>query len=181
MMIKKLINIGICIITIFAFTACNNTEIEATKTPFPELSGTDMEGNEITSEIFTEYDATVVNFWNNGCGTCIEEMPDLEEYYQEFKEENINFIGVGTDSCDSEEHLSMAKRLIEEKGVTYTNVVPNNESEFYTNFLSDIMSYPVTYVVDSNGDIIGTPIYGVVKFQNDTLRERLAIAKDSNS
>lgn len=28
------------------------------------------------------YDATIINFWSNGCGSCIEEMPELEEYYQ---------------------------------------------------------------------------------------------------
>lgn len=46
------------------------------KTPFPEFSEVDMEGNTITNEIFSDYDATIVNFWSNGCGSCIEEMPE---------------------------------------------------------------------------------------------------------
>ncbi len=44
------------------------------KTPFPEFSEADTEGNPVSSDIFADYDATIVNFWNNGCGTCIEEM-----------------------------------------------------------------------------------------------------------
>ena len=38
-------------------------------------------GAPVSSDIFADYDATIVNFWNNGCGTCIEEMPELEELY----------------------------------------------------------------------------------------------------
>ena len=38
-----------------------------------------MEGTAVTSEIFADYDATIVNFWNNGCGSCIAEMPERGE------------------------------------------------------------------------------------------------------
>lgn len=75
------------------------------KTPFPEFSETDTEGNSITNDIFAEYDVTIVNFWNNGCGTCIAEMPELEEMYQDFQQDNINLIGVGADSGEGEEQL----------------------------------------------------------------------------
>ena len=54
------------------------------KTAFPEFDEVDMEGSPVTSDIFADYDATIVNFWNNGCGSCIEEMPELEELYQDF-------------------------------------------------------------------------------------------------
>ena len=49
------------------------------RTAFPEFDEVDMEGTAVTSEIFADYDATIVNFWNNGCGSCIAEMPELEE------------------------------------------------------------------------------------------------------
>ena len=83
-----------------ALTGCSSGEEDAlvSKTPFPEFSEVDIEGDEISSDIFADYDATIVNFWNNGCGSCIAEMPELEELDQDFKEGNINFIGVGTDS-----------------------------------------------------------------------------------
>ena len=48
------------------------------KTPFPEFSEVDIAGDEISSDIFADYDATIVNFWNNGCGSCIAEMPERE-------------------------------------------------------------------------------------------------------
>ena len=145
------------------------------KTAFPEFDEVDMEGNPVTSDIFADYDATIVNFWNNGCGTCIEEMPELEELYQDFRERNINLIGVGTDSGESDEQLATAKEILEEKGVTYTNIFPDPEGDFYKNFIVDIFTYPTTYIVDSEGNIVGASIAGNVKNQLDTVEARLEL------
>ena len=96
-----------------ALTGCSSGEEDAlvSKTPFPEFSEVDIAGDEISSDIFADYDATIVNFWNNGCGSCIAEMPELEELYQDFKERNINLIGVGTDSGESREQLDTAREI----------------------------------------------------------------------
>lgn len=144
-----------------------------TKESFPTFDEVDTAGNAVSSNIFGDYDATIVNFWNNGCGTCIEEMPELEELYQDWKEQNINLIGVGTDSGENEEALSTAQEILSEKGVTYVNISPNPENDFYKNFVSQIFGYPTTYIVDSEGNIIGAPIVGNVKSQMDTVEERL--------
>ena len=146
-----------------------------TKTAFPEFDEVDMEGNPVTSDIFADYDATIVNFWNNGCGSCVAEMPELEELYQDFRERNINLIGVGTDSGESDEQLATAKEILEEKGVTYTNVSPDPEGDFYKNFIADIFTYPTTYIVDSEGNIVGASIAGNVKDQLDTVEARLEL------
>lgn len=151
----------------------NKNEIEATKTPFPEITGTDMQGNTLTNDIFGEYKATIVNFWNNGCGTCIAEMPDLEAYYQEFKKEDINLIGVASDSNESKEQFNTALDILNSKKVTYTNLSPDINSDFYKDFIGDITGYPITYIVDADGQIVGAPIIGNVKNQDDVLRQRL--------
>lgn len=158
-----------------ALTGCGSQEEEAlvSKTAFPQFDEVDMEGNPVTSNIFADYDATIVNFWNNGCGTCIAEMPELEELYHDFQERNINLIGVGTDSGESQEQLDLAREILAEKGVTYTNVSPDPEGDFYQDFIADIFTYPTTYVVDSEGNIIGASIAGNVKEQLDTVEARL--------
>lgn len=148
-------------------------------TPFPEFSEVDMEGNAITNDIFADYDVTIVNFWNNGCGTCIEEMPELEEMYQKFQGQNINLIGVGADSGESEEHLATAREILKEKGVTYTNISPDPEHDFYKEFISQLAGYPTTYIVDSEGNIIGAPLIGNVKNQSETLQKRIDIIRNA--
>lgn len=155
-------------------TGCGAQEQDlVSKTPFPEFSETDTEGNAVTNDIFADYDVTIVNFWNNGCGTCIAEMPELEEMYQEFQKDNINLIGVGADSGESEEQLELAKSILEEKGVTYQNISPNPENDFCKDFIADITGYPTTYVVDSEGNIVGAPLIGNVKDQMETLQSRI--------
>lgn len=172
---KKLISLFILMVMSTALlVGCGSQETDlVSKTSFPEFTEVDTDGNEISSDIFSDYDVTIVNFWNNGCGTCIAEMPELEEMYQDFKEQNINLIGVGADSGESEEQLATAQRILEEKGVTYLNISPNPENDFYKEFISEITGYPTTYIVDSDGNIVGAPIIGNVKDQMDTLQNRI--------
>ena len=174
---RKIVSILLIMVASVSLIGCSSGgDIEVSKKGFPQITGTDMAGNDVTNDIFAEYDATIVNFWNNGCGTCIEEMPELEEYYNEFKEENINLIGVAADSGESEDKFEFAKKVLSEKGVTYLNISPDVNGEFYTEFLETIQGYPTTFVVDSEGNIIGSGIVGNVKNQDETLRDRLALA-----
>lgn len=171
---KKTISAILAAALMLGLTACSSSGDElVSKTPFPTFSEVDTQGNAVSDAIFADYDATIINFWNNGCGTCIEEMPELEEYYQQFKEQNINLIGVASDSGEGEEQLETARNILSEKGVTYTNLSPNPENELYLDFISQLAGYPTTYVVDSEGNIVGAPIIGNVKDQEDTLKARL--------
>lgn len=170
---KKLISILLAAVCILSLAACGKGNIEATKEAFPEFEGVDFEGNAVSNDIFKDYDATIVNFWTNGCGSCIAEMPELEAYYQDFRDKNINFIAVAASAGDSDEMQTGAEAILKEKGVTFTNVIPNIESDFYKNFICEIIGFPITYIVDSEGNIIGAPIVGVVKKQEDMLMKRL--------
>ena len=170
---KRFISVLLAVVCMVSLTACGNQEIEATIEPFPEFEGIDFEGNAVNNEMFQDYDATIINFWSNGCGSCIEEMPELEEYYQDFKDKKINLIAVAVSAGDSEELRAAAENILKEKGVTYTNVIPDIESSFYTDFIMNISGYPTTYLVDSEGNMVGAPLVGVVKNQEDTLMKRL--------
>lgn len=172
---KKILILLCCVIlTVFVLAGCGEKEDTLMSVrPFPEFSDVDMDGNKVTNEIFSQYDATIINFWSNGCGTCIEEMPELEEMYHNFKDRNINLIGVGADSGTGEDMLEDAKKILESKGVTYMNISPDPEGALYDEIYSNMNGFPTTYVVDSQGNIIGAPITGNVKMQLDTLEARL--------
>lgn len=100
-------------------------------------------------------------------------MPELEEIYQGFQDQNVNLIGVGADSGESEEQLATAREILKEKGVTYPNISPNPEHDFYKDFISEITGYPTTYIVDGEGNIVGAPIIGNVKEQLETVQKRI--------
>ena len=172
---KKALSFLLVSICILSLSACGEGKTGAAKEPFPEFEGVDFDGNTVNNDIFSEYDATVVNFWTNGCGGCIAEMPDLEEYYQEFKGRNINLVGVAASAGDSEEMRAMAEKILSEKEVTYLNIIPDPESDFYRDFICRLVGFPATCIVDSKGNIIGPPLLGAVKGQEDALMERLEL------
>lgn len=139
---KKPICMALAALLALGVTACSSDSGElVSKTAFPEFSELDTQGNTVTSDIFSDYDATVVNFWSNGCGTCIEEMPELEALYHELQERNINLIGVASDSGESDEQLQTTQEILEKKGVTYVNLSPDPDQSFYQDFLPQVAGY----------------------------------------
>lgn len=69
--------------------------------------------------------------------------------------------------------METAQNILSEEGVTYVNLSPNPDNALYQDFLSQLTGYPITYIVDSEGNIIGAPIIGNVKDQEETLDKRL--------
>ena len=53
--------------------------------PFQFFTVEDIEGNEVTHEVFADADLTVINIWGTFCGPCIQEMPDLGALSQELR------------------------------------------------------------------------------------------------
>lgn len=170
---KKFIRVVLITACMLSLAACGNGKIQATIKPFPKFEGVDFAGNIVNNNLFKDYDVTVVNFWSNGCGSCIAEMPELEEYYQDFKNRNINLVAIAVSGGDSKEERARAEEILKEKGVTYQNIIPDIESEFYKDFIGSITGYPITYLVDSDGNMVGAPLIGVVKNQEDVLMNRL--------
>ena len=170
---RKLIVSLIILSMVFIFTACGGGEIEETVKSFTEFEAIDFEGNEVNNSIFEEYDVTVVNFWSNGCGSCIEEMPYLEKLYQSLKDKNVNFIGIGVDSGETEDNFVFAKEIISEKGVTYMNISPKLQSSFKDDFITTITGFPYTVLVDKEGNIIGAGLTGVVEKQEEKFLNRV--------
>ena len=130
---------------------------------FPAFEGKDLDGNTVKSdEFFSENAVTVINFWFTTCGPCVNELHDLEELYEELKEEGGTLIGINVFTLDGNKaDISQAKEVLEKKGATYPNIYFDSNSEA-GKFTNNIFAYPTTYVVDRSGTIIGEPIIGSI-------------------
>ncbi|MCR5753793.1 MAG: TlpA family protein disulfide reductase [Acetatifactor sp.] len=124
----------------------------------PEINTTDINGNKVTSDIFANKEITVVNIWGTFCGPCIEEMPELEEMSKELgdRAQLIGIVGDIEGTADNE-HLELAKKIVDKAGVSFINLIPNDD---FDDLMSGIIGFPTTIFVDSNGNIIGDPIVG---------------------
>ncbi len=124
----------------------------------------DLQGNQVKSDIFSQYDLTLVNLWTTNCGYCIEEMPYLEEIKNEITEsgKSFNVVGICLDINSSgsinEDKLEKAQQIIDLTGVTYTNIMPDDV--IWKNKAGSVSAVPESFFVDSEGKLVGETILG---------------------
>jgi len=119
------------------------------------FEGTDMEGNAVTSDIFSQSKLTMVNVWATYCGPCLNEMPELGELAAEYDAEEFQIIGIVSDVMEGEDQ-ELAESLIEETGADYMHLLLN-ESLYYA-LLTDVSAVPTTFFIDENGTVLGTAV-----------------------
>ena len=134
-----------------------------------EFTSVDLQGNEITQDVFAEADVTMINFWGTYCGPCISEMPELQKISEEY-EGRAQVIGVvidvDFDKPDSSEYQS-ALSILDEAGAKFRNIRPMGGLAEY---MMNLQYVPTTIFVDNEGNIIGQPTVGA---DADRYRERL--------
>ena len=135
-------------------------------TKFPAFDGKDLAGNEVkSSTLFGENTVTVVNFWFTTCSPCVGELAELEELNKQLAEKGGAVVGINSFTLDGDKTaIAEAKDILTKKGVSYKNIWFDSKSEA-GEFTSGLYSYPTTYVVDKNGNIVGEPIVGAITGQ----------------
>ena len=89
-----------------------------------DFVGTDIEGNVVTSDIFSQSKLTMVNVWATYCNPCLSEMPGLGELADEYDAEEFQIIGIISDVVEGEEQ-ELAEDLIERTQAGYTHLLLN--------------------------------------------------------
>ena len=132
-------------------------------TKFPAFDGRDLDGNEVKSgTLFAGNTVTVVNFWFTTCSPCVGELADLDALNKRLAEKGGAVIGINSFTLDGDKTaINDAKDILTKKGVSYKNIWFDSKGEA-GKFTSGLFSYPTTYVVDKNGNIVGDPIVGTI-------------------
>jgi thiol-disulfide isomerase/thioredoxin len=131
-----------------------------------EFNGQTVDGKPVNSSVFKDYKLTMINIWGTLCKPCIEEMPDIETLYQDMKGEQVNVIGFVANVLGGEDASKItevqraadAKKILDAKGVTYTNIVFDDTGTDQIN--RQISGFPTTIFVDGQGKVIGSQISG---------------------
>ena len=132
---------------------------ESNAIPAPDVDVVDQYG--VTHNL-RDYEGKVIflNFWTTWCGYCKQEMPDIEALYQEYglNENEVVILGVAnpasdkaSSSADNEDAAGITS-FLEENGYTYP-VLMDETGELFRYFY--INSFPTTFLIDKNGDILG--------------------------
>ena len=122
----------------------------------PDFSAEDIEGNKVDNSIFKENKVTLVNVWATWCGPCVNELPEIQKVYSELKDQGIGVVGIVADGNDAKD---TAKELIELDSLTYKMIIPDSNLE--KKLISTLRGFPTSYVVDSEGKILGMKLGGM--------------------
>jgi len=163
---KRITAIILAILMLVCFAACgdSNDDTDAQVS----TSNAAVLGREAYDEVIAKNDLTLVNIWATWCTPCVNELSELQRIEDEYK--NVAVVGILFDGVNSstlardEITIEYAVELMEDKGVSYTVVVP--DEHLFNTFCADLMYFPTSYFVDSEGNIVGEQIIGANSFES---------------
>ena len=119
------------------------------------FEGQDLDGNAVTSDIFSQSKLTMINVWATYCNPCLREMPDLGELAGEYDTAEFQLIGIVSDVQEngSEDKLEKAVSLVEKTGADYPHLLLNES--LYSALVVNVSGVPTTFFVDENGVVLG--------------------------
>ncbi len=127
------------------------------------FTGVDIEGNQVSSDIFSESKITMVNVWATYCNPCLSEMPGLGELAEAYEEGEFRVVGIISDVMEDadQETIEAAKDLIVQTEAGYTHLLLNES--VYRALLTEVSVVPTTFFIDENGVVVDTVLGALEK------------------
>jgi peroxiredoxin len=88
----------------------------------------------------------VLNFWATWCPPCVEEMPSLDRFHQQFSSRGVVVLGVSVD-----QDVNAYQQFLKKAGVTFLTL---RDPERKVSRLYGTYKYPETYFIDRQGKIV---------------------------
>ena len=130
----------------------------------PELTLTDLEGQEIRlSELRGK--PVLVNFWAVWCGFCRIELPEMQEVYQEHKDDGFVILAI-----DVQEDPDQVKAFVDELGLTFPIIIDDTG---VTTRAYRVRGLPTSYFIGPDGIILGKQIGQI---DRQWMQDHLALA-----
>lgn len=144
--------------------------------PAPEFTLTDQYGQ---VHSLADYRGKVVflNFWATWCPPCREEMPYIQELYEEYAAEDdpeVAFLSVAFPNVGNEQDVEGIKAFLEEHGYTYP-VLMDEEATLALPYY--ITAYPTTFLINSDGEVLFYIPGGMTK---ETMQEAIRQALEQS-
>lgn len=177
---KKLKILSLLFLTVF-FCACGSEEVISSETGDGEIissetgngemissetgdgvlasfSATDIDNNIVSQAIFADSKLTMVNIWGTFCSPCVEEMPILAEFNQEYADQGFQVVGIIIDAADKnlvikQNKLDSAREIAAATNAGYIHLLPSKSLN--DALLAEIQSVPYTIFVNSEGYQVG--------------------------
>jgi peroxiredoxin len=89
----------------------------------------------------------ILNFWASWCGPCQAEMPEMQEFHENYGDETVI---LAVNMTQTEKNLDIVKNYVKDKSLTFPVLLDqdNNVSTTY-----EVYSIPTSYYIDTEGII----------------------------
>lgn len=133
--------------------------------PAPDFVILDAEGTEVKLSDRVGERPIVLNFWASWCGPCKAEMPDFDQLFREY-DGKVEFMMINmTDG--SRETIDSATKFYDESGYSFPIYF---DTELSAAAAYSVYTIPVTYIIDTQGNICG---YGNGMVSYDAMKTAL--------
>lgn len=114
--------------------------------PAPDFRLQSLAGGETALSSF-KGQPVLVNFWATWCPSCVQEMPELEAFYERHRKEGLVLLAVNVMQRDTPDTIA---DFVREKGLTFT-VLLDEGSQVSQRY--QVAYLPTTYFIDRRGVI----------------------------
>lgn len=116
---------------------------------FPNFTLLDQQRATTTLHQMISNDYTLVDFWFNSCGFCIQQFPDLKATYQQFHPKGFEIIGITVDKERFETDWKEAIKTHDLPWPQYWDFDGIQCAEYLIN------DFPTNFLLDKRGEIVG--------------------------
>ncbi|EJV69904.1 MULTISPECIES: TlpA family protein disulfide reductase [Bacillus] len=113
-------------------------DFELTKLDGAKVKLSDLKGKKV-----------ILNFWATWCGPCQQEMPDMEAFYKEHKE-NVEILAINYTPSEKGGGEEKVRNFAKEKGITFPILLDKN-IDVTTAY--KVITIPTSYFIDTKGVI----------------------------
>lgn len=113
--------------------------------PAPDFTLTTPDGRPVSLSDYTGK-VVLVNFWATWCSSCVTEMPDYEQVYQQYGRGERDFVVLG---INFQESAAQVQQYANGLGVTFPVLV--DQSGSVTNRQYQVTAMPASLIIDKRG------------------------------
>tara|TARA_Y100000034_G_scaffold117803_1_gene157715 strand:- start:107 stop:595 length:489 start_codon:yes stop_codon:yes gene_type:complete len=157
---------------LFLMICIGITNVSAQYKTLPNVILKDLDGNNVNiQDIDNDSNPIILNFWATWCKPCKNELNNIDEVYEEWKEEtNVKIIIVSVDDSRSS---TKVKPYMNSMGWTFEGLSdPNRQLARQLN----VITVPHTFLINGDGKIVYEH-KGYISGDEDELYEQIKLLK----
>lgn len=134
--------------------------VEAPDFTIPLLNGPETSLSDYRGKV------VIINLWATWCPPCRAEMPSMQELYDTLNGQGLEILAVAAPN-PPRETLEKITDFIDENGFSFPVLIDN---EFEVNSIYGTGSIPTSYVIDTEGDLVGR-LTGAIDWMDESVVE----------